>query len=598
MCGIFGYWDRQRRALDDAALHEMAHRLAHRGPDDEGVRHQPGRGVAVGNRRLSIIDLAHGHQPFVSDDGRVAVVQNGEIFNYVELAAELRAQGVELRTNSDTEVILRLYEREGIACLSRLNGMFAIAVDDAREDAMYLARDRIGVKPLYVADDGVRAVFASEIKAMLPFTAASRGLDGVDLEAIHHYLTFNYIPAPWTVWQGVRHVMPGTWMKFTRQGVETRRWWDLAAQREREYEFGAWAEEFMAILDDATRIRLRADVPWGAFLSGGVDSSTIVGLMARHVQQPVKTFCIGFADPRFDESVFAAQAARRFGCEHTSEIAELNMLARWPLVLHHLDQPHGDASFMPTLRVSELAARHVKVVLTGDGGDELFAGYDKYADFLGRPGVAQMDDETFRRRYFDSISLFQPHTKRNLYQPAVAARLAGIDSYRAAAQPWFEQAAHFDRVNQALYLDMQLLLSGNNLVKPDRMGMAVSIEARTPFLDWRMMEFAFRSRGDTKLHGADKKHWYKRAVVPLIGEDLAYRKKQMFTVPIGEWFRHESHGWLRETLAGSELLRRLFRPEPIEAMLDAHRDGTANHTRELRALAALAVWDAGRERAA
>jgi asparagine synthase (glutamine-hydrolysing) len=598
MCGIFGYWNRQRHALDDAALHEMAHQLAHRGPDDEGIRHQPERGAAVGNRRLSIIDLAHGHQPFVSDDGRIAVVQNGEIFNYVELAAELRGEGVELRTNSDTEVILRLYEREGIACLSRLNGMFAIAIDDARDDVMYLARDRIGVKPLYVADDGVRAVFASEIKAMLPFTAASRGLDGVDLEAIHHYLTFNYIPAPWTVWQGVRHVMPGTWMKFTRQGVETRRWWDLAAQRERDHGFGAWAEEFMAILDDATRIRLRADVPWGAFLSGGVDSSTIVGLMARHVQQPVKTFCIGFADPRFDESAFAAQAAQRFGCEHTSEIAELNMLARWPQVLHHLDQPHGDASFMPTLRVSELAARHVKVVLTGDGGDELFAGYEKYADFLARPGVAQMDDEQFRRGYFDSISLFQPDAKRALYQPAVAARLAGIDSYRAAAQPWFEQAAHFDRVNQALYLDMQLLLSGNNLVKPDRMGMAVSIEARTPFLDWRMMEFAFRSRGDTKLHGADKKHWYKRAVVPLIGEDLAYRKKQMFTVPIGEWFRHESHGWLRETLAGSELLRRLFRPEPIEAMLDAHRDGRANHTRELRALAALALWDAGRERAA
>jgi asparagine synthase (glutamine-hydrolysing) len=598
MCGIFGYWNRQRHALDDAALHEMAHQLAHRGPDDEGIRHQPERGAAVGNRRLSIIDLAHGHQPFVSDDGRIAVVQNGEIFNYVELAAELRGEGVELRTNSDTEVILRLYEREGIACLSRLNGMFAIAIDDARDDVMYLARDRIGVKPLYVADDGVRAVFASEIKAMLPFTAASRGLDGVDLEAIHHYLTFNYIPAPWTVWQGVRHVMPGTWMKFTRQGVETRRWWDLAAQRERDHGFGAWAEEFMAIIDDATRIRLRADVPWGAFLSGGVDSSTIVGLMARHVQQPVKTFCIGFADPRFDESAFAAQAAQRFGCEHTSEIAELNMLARWPHVLHHLDQPHGDASFMPTLRVSELAARHVKVVLTGDGGDELFAGYDKYADFLGRPGVAQMDDEQFRRGYFDSISLFQPDAKRSLYQPAVGARLAGIDSYRAAALPWFEQAAHFDRVNQALYLDMQLLLSGNNLVKPDRMGMAVSIEARTPFLDWRMMEFAFRSRGDTKLHGADKKHWYKRAVVPLIGEDLAYRKKQMFTVPIGEWFRHESHGWLRETLAGSELLRRLFRPEPIEAMLDAHRDGRANHTRELRALAALALWDAGRERAA
>jgi asparagine synthase (glutamine-hydrolysing) len=593
MCGIFGYWDRRRRGMEPAELQWMGRQLVHRGPDDEGIWHQPDRGTAIGNRRLSIIDLAHGHQPFVSEDGQVAVVQNGEIFNYVELAADLRREGVQLRTNSDTEVILRLYEREGIACLSRLNGMFAIAIDDAREDALYLARDRIGVKPLYVADDGERTVFASEIKAIEPFTAARRGLDGVDLEAIHHYLTFNYIPAPWTVWQGVRHVMPGTWMKFTRSGVETRRWWDLAAQRERDHEFGAWSEEFMSILDDATRIRLRADVPWGAFLSGGVDSSTIVALMARHVERPVKTFCIGFADPRFDESAFAAEAARRFGCEHTSEIAELNMLDRWPQVLHHLDQPHGDASFMPTLRVSELAARHVKVVLTGDGGDELFAGYDKYGAFFARPGVDTLGEEEFRRGYFDSISLFQPQAKHELYAPAVAAQLAPIDSYRVAAQPWLEQATHFDRLNQALYLDMQLLLSGNNLVKPDRMGMAVSIEARTPFLDWRMMEFAFRSRGATKLHGDDKKHWYKRAVVPLIGADLAYRKKQMFTVPVGEWFRHESHAWLRDTMRQSELLRRLFRPEPIESMLVAHREGTANHTRELRALVALALWARG-----
>jgi asparagine synthase (glutamine-hydrolysing) len=465
MCGIFGYWDRKRRALPDAALDGMARSLAHRGPDDRGIWHQPQRGVAIGNMRLSIIDLGGGHQPFVSDDGQIAVVQNGEIFNYVELAADLRRQGVVLKTASDTEVILRLYEREGISFVSKLNGMFAIAIDDLREDALYLVRDRIGVKPLYVADDGTRVAFASEIKAILPQALTGMAPPAVDLEAIHHYLSFNYIPAPWTIWQGIRHVMPGTWMRLGRGSTQTRRWWNLADQRERHHDFGAWAEEFMAVLDDATRIRLRADVPWGAFLSGGVDSSTIVGLMARHVDRPVKTFCIGFADPRYDESAFAAEAARRFGCEHTSEIAELNMLDRWPQVLHHLDQPHGDASFMPTLRVSELAARHVKVVLTGDGGDELFAGYDKYAAFFGQPGVDALDDAVFRRRYFDSISLFSPAAKRALYQPAVAAQLADIDSFDVAARPWFEEAAHFDRINQALYLDMQLLLSGNNLVK-------------------------------------------------------------------------------------------------------------------------------------
>jgi asparagine synthase (glutamine-hydrolysing) len=590
MCGIFGYWDRARRALDDSALEEMALKLVHRGPDDQGIRHERERGAAIGNRRLSIIDIAGGHQPMVSDDGLVAVVQNGEIFNYVELADMLRRAGVQLDTDSDTEVILRLYEREGIDFVSRLNGMFAIAIDDAREDAMYLVRDRIGVKPLYLADDGVRMVFGSEIKAILPASGIVRGLPAVDLEAIHHYLSFNYIPAPWTIWKGVRHVMPGTWMRFSRTGVQTEAWWSLAAQKEKDHRFEDWSAEFLSILDDATRIRLRADVPWGAFLSGGVDSSTIVALMARHVDQPVKTFCIGFDDPLYDESPFAREAARRFGCDHTTEIAQLNMLDRWPEVIYHLDQPHGDASFMPTLRVSELAARHVKVVLTGDGGDELFAGYDKYAAYFSRPDAQTLPIAQFHRSYFDSISLFSPQAKKALYHPAVARWLGDVDSFSAAAEPWMQEAEHFDRINQALYLDMQLLLSGNNLVKPDRMGMAVSIEARTPFLDWRMMEFAFRSRGNTKLRADDKKHWYKKAAAPLMGGDLAYRKKQMFTVPIGDWFRTTSYEWLAATLRGSDLLNRLFRPEVVEDMLARHRDGSANFTRELRALAALALW--------
>ena len=596
MCGIFGYWNRRRQPLDDDALASMAQKLIHRGPDDEGIWHQPQRGVAIGNRRLSIIDIGGGHQPFVSDDGQIAVVQNGEIFNYIELADGLRKQGVRLDTGSDTEVLLRLYEREGIGFVSKLNGMFAIAIDDARQDAMYLVRDRIGVKPLYLLDDGQQVLFASEIKAIMPVAQKRRAQSAIDLVAIHHYLTFNYIPAPWTIYEGIKHVMPGTWMKFTRKpgamGVETQRWWSLADQREQDYSFGDWSEQFMAILDDATRIRLRADVPFGAFLSGGVDSSTIVGLMARHVNRPVKTFCIGFEDPRYDESAFALQAAQRFGCDHTMEVAELNMLSQWPKVLYHLDQPHGDASFMPTLRVSELAAKHVKVVLTGDGGDELFAGYDKYAAFFARPDAQSLSREDFQRQYFDSISLFSPEAKNALYQPKVREQLAGIDSFEQAAKPWFDEAQHFDRVNQALYLDMQLLLSGNNLVKPDRMGMAVSIEARTPFLDYRMMELAFRSRGATKLSPkGDKKHWFKKAAAPLIGEDLAHRKKQMFTVPVGDWFRGACYPWLKETLQKSELLKSILLAQEVDLMLDRHKTGSANYTRELRALAALALWD-------
>ena len=593
MCGIFGYFSRSRTPLADAELELMAQKLVHRGPDDQGIWHQQARGVGIGNRRLSIIDIGGGHQPFVSDDGKIAVVQNGEIFNFVELATELWAQGVQLKTASDTEVILRLYEREGIGFVSKLNGMFAIAIDDAHQDALYLVRDRVGVKPLYVLNDGQRVLFASEIKSILPLAQLDGAQAAIDLIAIHHYLTFNYIPAPWTIYQGIKHVMPGTWMKFTRSSVQTQRWWALADQREQDFEFGDWSEQFMSILDDATRIRLRADVPFGAFLSGGVDSSTIVGLMAQHVSRPVKTFCIGFEDPRYDESAFALQAAQRFGCDHIMEVAELNMLDQWPKVLYHLDQPHGDASFMPTLRVSELAARHVKVVLTGDGGDELFAGYDKYAAFFARPDAQIAPPGDFQRQYFDSISLFSPDAKNALYQPHMRKQLEGIDSFEQAAKPWFNEAQHFDRVNQALYLDMQLLLSGNNLVKPDRMGMAVSIEARTPFLDYRMMEFAFRSRGHTKLSAqGDKKHWFKKAAAPLIGQDLAHRKKQMFTVPVGDWFKGASHVWLKDLLQKSELLTYILQGPEVDLMLEKHRSGVANHTRELRALAALALWDA------
>jgi asparagine synthase (glutamine-hydrolysing) len=289
--------------------------------------------------------------------------------------------------------------------------------------------------------------------------------------------------------------MPGTWMRFTRSGVQTQRWWDLAQQREQDHSFAAWSEEFLAILDDATRIRLRADVPWGAFLSGGVDSSSIVGLMARHVDRPVKTFCIGFADPRFDESGYAAEAARRFGCEHTMEIARAQHAG--PLAAGAA--PPGPAARRCLLHAD--AARQRTGGAAREGGAHrrwrrrAVRRLREVRGLLRQPRRRAARASGFPARYFDSISLFSPPASRPVPAGRRPRSLQGIDSFSAAARPWFDEAAHFDRVNQALYLDMQLLLSGNNLVKPDRMGMAVSIEARTPFLDWRMMEFAFRSRG-------------------------------------------------------------------------------------------------------
>lgn len=585
MCGIFGYYHRDGLSLEADVLAAMGEAIRHRGPDDRGV--YATKGMAIGNQRLSIIDLQGGHQPFVSDDGQIIVVQNGEIFNHIELAQDLARAGHPCRTHSDTEVLLRLYESEGMGFLHKLNGMFAFAIIDKREQALYIVRDRIGVKPLYVHDDGRQLTFASEIKSILK---AGMPKPAMDKEALHHYLSFNYVPAPYTLYEGIKHLMPGHVMKVTSDGSKTWRWWNLAdVQPVHGRSEADWIEEFDAIIDDAVRLRLRCDVPFGAFLSGGVDSSTVVGLMARHMTEPVKTFCIGFHDPRYDESGFAQAAADRFGTEHTMERVEPDMLDLWPMATYHCDQPHGDVSFLPTYRVSELAVRDVKVVLTGDGADELFAGYDKYKDFFAQPDIAALDDNTFQRRYFDSISLFSAEGKRNLYGAEMRAGAGRLDSFDVA-KLWFGAVPHQDRINQALFLDMQLLLSGNNLVKPDRMGMAVSLEARTPFLDYRMMEFAFRMPGDLKLRGGETKYIYKKAVAGLIGDDLAYRKKQMFTVPVGDWFRREKVAYCEQSFAMLQGLDGLIDVAQASRMLVEHIAGTRNQTREIRALVSLSHW--------
>jgi asparagine synthase (glutamine-hydrolysing) len=582
MCGIFGYFDREGHSFASETLQQMGSAIRHRGPDDSGVA--AGEGYALGNQRLSIIDVAGGHQPFVSDDGKIIVVQNGEIFNHIELAEDLARSGYPCRTHSDTEVLLRLYEREGIDFLHRLNGMFAIAIIDRNVGAMFLARDRIGVKPLYIFDDNKRLIFGSEIKAITPALA---GLPDVDLTALHHFLTYNYVPAPFTIRKNIVHLMPGHVLKVTRDKTTVSRWWDLSAvQPEQGRSESDWIEEFNAILDDAVRLRMRSDVPFGAFLSGGVDSSTVVGLMARHSAHPIKTFCIGFEDPRYDESPFAQAAADRFATDHVMARVDPDMLDLWPKAIAHCDQPHGDISFLPTYRVSELAVRDVKVVLTGDGGDELFAGYDKYRDFFAQPDIAALDDSAFQRRYFDSISLFGPLAKASLYSDVMSAATKGSDSFDVA-KPWFDQVPHFDRLNQALYLDTQLLLSGNNLVKPDRMGMAVSLEARTPFLDYRMMEFAFRMPGNLKLRKGVTKYLYKAAVTPLIGKDLAHRRKQMFTVPVGDWFRTHLSGYCRTHIEHVLASTDWFAANPLCALIDDHVSGAANNTRELRAIVSL-----------
>ncbi len=584
MCGIVAAFARPAAGpIAREMLAEMAGVIRHRGPDDTAL--WTADGLGLGNQRLSIIDLAGGNQPFISDDGLVAVVQNGEIYNYRELAAELAGTPYACRTGSDTEVLLRLYLKEGLGFLSRLNGMFAVAIADRRDRSLTVVRDRIGVKPLYVAEHAGRVLFGSEIKCLLAAGVPARA----DHIALHHFLSFNYVPPPFTAFAGITHVPPGTWLRVDDRGQTHGTWWELPTAPEQERSEAAWIDEFNAVLDAATEIRLRADVPFGAFLSGGVDSSSVVGIMARKLTRPVQTFTIGFADPRFDESAFARQAAERFHTDHVCEQVEADMIGLWPLVTWHNDQPHGDVSFMPTYRMSQVAAKKVKMVLTGDGGDELFAGYEKYQNFFV-PAHAELPEAEFRRRYYESITLFRTDAKLALYAPAMRAATAGNDSF-AVVDARFAQSQGLDRINRALHLDCALLLPGNNLVKPDRMGMAVSIEARNPFLDVRMVELAFRMPGRIKLKDGVTKAIFKQAVTPLIGRDLAYRSKQMFTVPVGEWFKDRLRPLVLEVLGDPRTRDRgLFDPAQVDGLVQRHLAGTANHTREIRALLAIELW--------
>ncbi|QUM77867.1 asparagine synthase (glutamine-hydrolyzing) [Moritella sp. 24] len=584
MCGIFGYFDLQGRSLTGSALQNMGDVINYRGPDGQGIFVEPG--LALGNQRLAILDIEHGQQPFISDDKQIVVVQNGEIFNHVELADELKNTEFECKTHCDTEVLLRLYQKHGIDFVSKLNGMFAIAIWDNNDKALYLIRDRVGEKPLHFHYVDDRLIFGSEIKSIL-----AAGIDKqLDHNALDSFLSFNYVVPPSTLFKDVKHVMPGTYIKATAQGIEDVRWWDLASIALQEKPERQWINEFNDILDDAVRIRLRADVPFGAFLSGGVDSSCVVGLMSKHMNQSVKTFTIGFHDEKFDESPFAELAATRFSTEHVLEKVEANLLDLWPKATYHCDQPHGDVSFLPTYRVAELASSKVKMVLTGDGADELFAGYDKYKSFFADDYASGMSETEFRGNYLDNISLFKSDAKSALYSEGFKQQVAE-DNTASYIFPLFDKSQHMGRVNQALYIDTMLLLPGNNLVKPDRMGMAVSIENRAPFLDFRMVELAFSMPGKLKLQQGETKYIYKKAVADLIGSDLTYRKKQMFTVPISEWLKHDLKEMVLDLLLSEKTMaRELFNEEYVSTLYADHCNGSANNTREIRALMALEIW--------
>jgi asparagine synthase (glutamine-hydrolysing) len=557
-------------------LRRMCAALAHRGPDDEGLYVAPG--VGLGMRRLSIIDLATGRQPVHNEDGTVWAVFNGEIYNFQELRRDLEGRGHSFYTGTDTEVIVHLYEERGAACVESLRGMFAFAVWDERARSLLIARDRVGIKPLYYGEVGGRLLFASELKALLELPEIERALNWT---ALGHMFAFLTTPRAESIVRGVHKLEPGTVLTASERGVRVSRYWDLKWEPDYARSEAELAAELRGRLEESVRLHLVSDVPLGAFLSGGIDSSSVVATMARLSPRPVKTFSIGFAEEDYDELRYARLVARAFGTEHHELVLEPDVLSVIEDVAWHLDEPFGDPSAIPTYMVSKLAAEHVTVVLSGDGGDELFAGYDRYRvearerrrdrlpsalrRALGTVAAHAPEGTKGRNflrhlaldghaRYLDAATFFRLEEQREIFPPDVFALVSADDPWREAGAWLARQDGHW--LSSLQHLDINCYLPLDILTKVDRMSMAHSIEARVPLLDHELMEFAATIPPDLKLHRGNGKYIFKRALRGLVPAPILDRPKRGFAVPLGRWFRGRLGEFVRELLLSERARRR------------------------------------------
>lgn len=619
MCGIAGFVGADESAPDVAAhaetIDRMCRVITHRGPDDQGTLVE-GR-VAFGMRRLSIIDLAGGHQPISGEDGSVTIVFNGEIYNYRDLQRDLEQRGHKFQTSSDTEAIVHAYEEYGASCVDMLRGMFAFAIWDRRRHALFIARDRVGKKPLYYSlTPRGTLVFGSELKSLLEHPEVRREINP---EAISAYLSLGYVPDPLSVFRGVHKLPPGHHLTFERGGRLTiKEYWDfsyesIAEQRSED----DYLEELRALLDEAVRIRLVSDVPLGAFLSGGVDSSTVVGLMARQMDQPVKTFSIGFHEDSFNELKYARLTAKHFGTDHKEFIVTPDICHIVDDLVWHFDEPFADSSAIPTYMVSKLAREHVTVVLSGDGGDELFAGYTRYLVDLKRSGFARVPRAVREGmlqplsqhlphgawgrnyihnvalnpldRYLDSVSVFTILNRRELYTDDFRRQLQ-IDASSDRFQEYSARVKTGEPLDRLLYIDSKTYLPGDILTKVDRMSMAASLEARVPLLDHKLIEFVTRMPASMKVRGLRAKHIFKRAARGLVPDEILDRPKQGFGMPLQQWINHQLRDRIYETLTEPRAKRGYINPRYVRLLLDEHRRQRRDHSRQLWALFMLELW--------
>lgn len=616
MCGIAGILRVDGAPAGADLLGAMTSAIAHRGPDGDGFFCDGS--VGLGHRRLAIIDLATGDQPMATEDGSVVLVFNGEIYNFRELRRELEGRGATFRTTSDTEVILQAYETWGVDCLPRLRGMFAFALWDRPRRRLFLARDRVGIKPLVYAWDGRRLLFGSEIKALLEDPGLPRE---IDWQALRDFLTLHYIPGPRTIFQAIRKLPPASYLllDLERGEPEVHRYWDLRFAPDPRPSEAEWLEGLRWHLTDAVRSHLVSDVPIGAFLSGGVDSSTVVALMAQATEGRVRTFSIGFDDADFDELRHARDVARRYDTQHFEYVVKPNALDTLPRLAWQFDEPFADSSALPTYYVSKITREHVTVALSGDGGDENFVGYTRYARasrlherldgfpaVLARPllrlaarllpggvrgqGYLDMLGAGPVDRYFKLMAYQRSETLRSLLSPAAREHVEPVvtpDLFRRLAA----EGRAPDYVSALQYLDIHCYLPEDILTKVDRTSMAVSLETRVPLLDHVLMEYVATMPTALKFKEGAGKVILKRAMAGDLPAGILERRKMGFGLPIASWFRGELTDYVRDVLDGRRTRQRgLVDPRAVSALLDEHQGGGRDRSGQIWALLALEEW--------
>lgn len=599
--------------------------IEHRGPNDHG--HFQGRGVGLGMRRLSIIDVAGGHQPIANEDETVWLVLNGEIYNFKELHPRLEQKGHRFRTRTDTEVIVHLYEEVGLDLFRHLRGMFALALWDVKRDRLVLGRDRIGEKPLYVRREPDRFLFASELKSILQAGDVPRKLNTIALE---EYLALGYVPAPLTLLEGIEKVLPGHYLVIENERVEDHEYWDVPRGKTEKHSEQDWIEQIREKLLETIGSQLVSDVPLGAFLSGGIDSSTIVAGMSRLTGQAVKTYSIGYeaGDNYYNELSFAKTVAEQFGTDHHEIIVRPEVSDLLPKLIWHMDEPIADSACLTTYLVSRLASESVTVILSGVGGDELFGGYRRYLGsslqrwfkLLPRPvsrswlpallrhvpqdrGSAWKDYARYAsaflktaelppaERYMSYVTLLSPQVQNDLLQRDSQTGAHGNGSAAEALQRYFARSSEDDDLSCIIYADLKTSLPDDLLALTDRMSMAASIECRAPFVDYELIELASRIPSSMKIRGFTMKYLLKKAVAPWLPHEVIYRKKRGFGAPVGSWLRQDLQPLIQDLLSEEQVRRRgLMHWPAVESILKAHQDQQSDHTDHIFALIALEIW--------